>query len=264
MPSKLCLIIQHFGCNHALFKSLLVLALHAVLDCVEDSIHSGLGLEARLGAVLEDTSLDQDRVPVGVRVLFIVFIRTSNVRFRCVADKVNSRGRRVNTMCVLAPFLEEASSELEGTNLRLAECRRLKGATSDSLEHGFQRNAERAHANAGEVVRSAPDHVVVGEEDGWAFIIVLRPGAKAALLGHEKVQNDLLVRSPIARVGKDEDGLNFNLSKVSRPRVSVLFLCKFAEWRGILVILDDIARCDSELSVSMRHASRQSARLTHP
>jgi hypothetical protein len=216
-----------------------------VLDGVEDSLDVGLGLEAWLGALLVDTSLDEDRVPVGLVGVLVELVGATDVRLGSVADKVDSRGGLVDTVSILAPALEQACGEFKGADLGLAVGSRLELLAGDGLVHGLEGHAEGAHANAGQVVRSAPNDVVVGEEDWWALIKVLRSRAETAVLGHQQVENDLLVRRPVARVGKDEDGLNVDLGEVASAGVLVLLRCQCAERRRVLVILDNIARGDT-------------------
>lgn len=94
-------------------------------------------------------------------------------------------------------------------------------------------------------MRSTPDDIVVREEDWWAFIKVGRSGSETTVLRHQQVEDDLLIRCPIARIGEHEDGVNVDLSEVADSRVLVFFLCELAEGRSILVVFDDVSWSDA-------------------
>jgi hypothetical protein len=238
-------ILNHTRVQHALLQLPLVLALHAVPDGVEHIVNGSLGLEARLGALLVDTSLDKYRVPVCLVGMLVVFVGSPNVRLGSVADKVHSRGWRVDAVRVFAPSLKQACGKLKSANLGLAVGSCLELLTSDSLVHGLERHTQSPHADSGEVVRSTPDDVVVREEHWRPLVKVLRSRTETTVLRHQQVKDDLLVRGPVARVGKDKDGLNLDFGKVAGSRVFVLFSRQRAEGRRVLVVLDDITRRDA-------------------
>ena len=146
-------------------------------------------------------------------------------------------------MNVFTPLLQEPRGELEGAHLRLAECGRHHIFARDGFEHGLQRSSESAHSDSSVVVGRSPDHVVVGEIDGRAFIKRLGTGPKASFLRHEKIQDDLLVPSPITAICEDEDSFNLQFAEVALPRVLLLVFRELSKWRGVHIVLDDVSRC---------------------
>jgi len=235
----LCLL-NHTSGVHALPELLLVLPLHTVPDSLEYVFNSSFGGEVWLGTVLVDTSLDEDRIPVGVLGVLVELIGTSDVGLGCIANKVDSVDTLVDTMGVLAPPLEKASSELKCPNLGLTKGGGLQLLASDSLVHGLKRDTEGTHADACKVVRCTPYDIIVREEDGWALVEGLRPGSNTAVLRHEQVEDNLLIGRPIPGVGKHEDGFDIDLREVASSRVLVLLLSQCTEGSCILVVLDDV------------------------
>ena len=210
-------------------------------DGIEHVVHSCLRSKLWLCAFLEDSSADQDGIPC-VLCLLVELVGAANVRFGGVTDKINCIRWRVDAMGVLSPLLQKTSGKLERADLWLAESRRVQLHARDGLVHGFQREAERTHAKSGEVVGSRPHDIVVREEHWRAFIESRRPGTKHATLGHEQVQNNLLVAGPISAVGKDENSLDLGFGKVSLPRILLFVLGERAKRRGVRVVFDDVAR----------------------
>ena len=152
-------------------------------------------------------------------------------------------------MRVLAPALQQSSCKLKCTNLRLSKSSSFQVFAGDSLVHSFKGHSEGAHTDAGKIVRSTPYNVIVREEHWWALVAVLGPGTEVTILGHQEIKNDLLIGSPIARVGKHENSFDLNLGEVACSRVLVFFIGQLAEWSRVLVVLDDISRCDAAKSL---------------
>ena len=147
-------------------------------------------------------------------------------------------------MRILPPLPQQSRRELERPELWLPERDGLQFCPRDGLKHGLETRAQGAHANAGETVVSGPDDVVMGEEDGGTLVEVLRAGAQPSVLAHAQVEDDLLVSGPVAGVGEDEDGFDFDLAVVAPAGRSEFFICQLAERGGILVVLNDVARGD--------------------
>ena len=168
------LLLDDACLDHTLAKSLPVLALDAVPYSLQYVVDGCFWLKARLGTLLEDTGFDKNGVPVSFIGVVVVLVGTTDIRLWGVADKVDSVRCTVNAMCVLAPALKETGGKLEGTDLGLAKGSGLKVPASDGLEHSFERHAQRAHADASEIMRSTPDDIVVGKEDWRTLVEVLR------------------------------------------------------------------------------------------
>ena len=156
-------------------------------------------------------------------------------------------------MNVFTPLLQEPRGELEGAHLRLAKCGRHHVFARNGFEHGLQRSSQSAHSDSGVVVGRSPDHVIVGEVYGRAFIKRLRTSAKASFLRHEKIQDDLLVSSPITAVSEDEDSFNLHLSEVALPRMLLLVFCKLPKWSGVNIVLNDVSRCAMVFTELVKH-----------
>lgn len=145
-------------------------------------------------------------------------------------------------MRIVSPLLKQSCRELKGAHLWLAECSCLKLFACHSLEHGLEGDAKRSHPNTGEVVRCAPYNIVVREEDRGSIFEGFRTSAQSTSLRHEEIENDLLVRGPVPAVCKDKDGFNLYFSKIPGSRVLVFLGSEFAEWGGVLIVFDDVAR----------------------
>jgi hypothetical protein len=176
------LLLNHTRQDHALLELPLVLALDAMSDSIEHCLDNSRRLKTRRGAFLVDTSLDEDGVPVSVFGVCVVLVRSTDVGLWGVSDEVDCFGRRINPMRIFPPLLEQAGGKLEGAELGFAEGGRLQFPAGDCLEHGLERHTKGAHADAGKVMRSTPDDVVVREEDWWTFIEVGAPRAETAVL----------------------------------------------------------------------------------
>ncbi|KAJ8612290.1 hypothetical protein MRB53_037500 [Persea americana] len=98
--------------------------------------------------------------------------------------------------------------KLKGPNLRLPVRDGLQLLASDRLVHALEACTESAHADTRVLVRGRPDDVVVRKVYRRALVILLGARANVAALGGEDVEDDLLVRGPVAAVGEDEDGLD--------------------------------------------------------
>jgi len=224
----------------------LALTLDTVHDGIQDVGNGGLGLEARSGASLVYTGLDEDGVPVLISDL-VELVGSTDIRLRSVTDEVDSVRRSVNTVSDLAPMLQKTSSELECANLGLAKGNGLQVLTSDGLVHGLEGDTKSSHAETGVFVGSRPDDIVVREEDWGTLLKSLRAGAEDTALGHEKIQDDLLVTGPVTAVGEDEDGLDLDVGEVASTRVLQLLLGHGAERRCVGVVLDDVSGGDDVL-----------------
>ena len=233
----------------------LVLAGHGVLDGVEHVGDGSFGAVTGLGAGLEDASMDEDRVPVGGSVRVVV-VGAADVRLGCVADKIDRVGRRVDLVSVAAPLLQQPRGKVERANLRLPKRRRVERLARDGREHCLERDAQRAHADARQVMPRAPHDVVMREEDGRALVKMRRPRSQPAALRHEQVKDDLLVARPVAAVSKDENGLDLDLIEVASARVGPLLSRQLAERRRVRVILDNVAWCHHVAeAVALSHVS---------
>ena len=74
-------------------------------------------------------------------------------------------------MLVLSPLLQETSSELESSNLGLAERNGVElFSFGEILEQVFNHLAESAHAETHVVVGCGPHDVVVREVDLWTLV----------------------------------------------------------------------------------------------
>ena len=147
-------------------------------------------------------------------------------------------------MGVLAPLLQEAGGEAEGADLGFAEGGGLQVAACHGLVEGFDGGAQGTHPEPCVLVGSGPDDVVVGEEDGGAFVEGGGAGAEAAVLGHEQVEDDLLVAGPFAGVGEDEDGFDVEGGEVAGAAGLVFFRGEFAEGGRVHVVFDDVSGGD--------------------
>ena len=210
-------------------------------------INRDLRFKAWFRALLEHPRSHKDGVPVRLFRVVVVVISPPDVRLWRVADKVDRRRRQINPVCRLPPLLKQPRGECEGVDLWLAERSRVQLLARDGFVHCFERDAQRAHADARQVVRGAPDDVVVREEERRALVEVRGACPQPPLLRHQQVEDDLLVRRPVARVGEDEDGVDFDVGEVARARTGELVACELAEGRRVLVVLDDVAWCDADV-----------------
>src|SRR5690242_15786178 len=204
LPARDLVLLNDASCVHALPELPLVLALHAVPDSFEDVVHGGFGSEVGLCASLVYTSLDEDRVPVGFIGVLIELVGPPDVGLGSITYKVHSLRSCVNAVCVLTPPLEKTSSELKGADLGLAKGRGFQLLAGNGFVHSLEGDTKSSHTNTSKVVRCAPDNIVVRKEDWRTLVEVLRPSTKAAVLGHEQVQDNLLIGGPVARVGEHE------------------------------------------------------------
>src|SRR5262245_6531681 len=85
-----------------------------------------------------------------------------------------------------------------------------------------------------------PDKVVVGEVDGRPFVICVGTGTEHSILRHTKVQDNLLVTSPVSAVRENKDSLDPNVSEVPGARALKFLGGQFAERRSVILVLDDI------------------------
>ena len=97
-------VLHAIDVDKACLQGLLVLALHAILDGLEDIVDGSLRCESRLGALLEHASTHKNRVPA-VFGTAVELVGTANVRLRRVAHKVDGIGWRVDAVSVPAPLL---------------------------------------------------------------------------------------------------------------------------------------------------------------
>lgn len=85
------------------------------------------------------------------------------------------------------------------------------------------------------------------EVDRRALVKGLGASADPSILGHENVEDDLLVTRPVPAVSEDEDSLDIDLAEVPIARVSIFLFRQLAERGGILIRLDDVSRRDDIL-----------------
>lgn len=224
------------------------LALDTVAHGVQDGVDGSLGLVSRLRTILVDTGLDQDAVPLVVRVL-VVQVRAANIGLGSVADKVDSVGRGVEAVLLASPLLQEPRRKLECADLGLTEgvCVELALLLGNVLEGDLEHAAESTHTQTHVVVGRRPDDIVVREVNWWALIKGLTQSTDLAALGHCDIEHDLNIAGSVARIREDEDGLDSNVSEVTLARVLELVGRKLAEWCCGRVVLDDIAGRDDIL-----------------
>lgn len=120
-------------------------------------------------------------------------------------------------------------------------------AAREVLEGHLEHAAEGTHAETDVLMGSGPDDVVVGEVEGGALAKGLAASAELAALRHGDVEHDLDIARPIARVGKDKDGVNDHVGEVALAGVGVLLGGQLAEGGGVRVVLDDVAGGDDVL-----------------
>src|SRR5215469_6316233 len=156
------------GVHGRILDRIPVFSPHPMLNSVKHVVHYRPWRESRRRTHLKYASSDQDGVP-SVLGLLAELIRAPNVRLGSVANKIHSVQRRINAVRVPAPLLQKPGRELERSDLRFAECGRLQLISRDGLEHGFEADAQSAHADSREVMGRAPNDVVVREEDRRSF-----------------------------------------------------------------------------------------------
>lgn len=224
------------------------LTLHTVLDSIKDGINRDAGLVSRLGTILVYTGLDEDAMPIVLRML-VVSVGTADVTLGRVADEVDSLGRRVEAMLVTTPLLQQTGSELKSADLGLAEgmCMQLPLLLGNVAENNLEHAAECAHTETDIVVGSRPNNIVVGEENGRTLVTGLTQCAETAAFRHGKIEHDLDVARPVARVGEDKNSLNDDVGEVTFARVGKLGVGKFSEGSSGAVVLDNIAGSDNVL-----------------
>lgn len=125
----------------------LVLAMHAILDGIEDVIGNLPRREARHGTICKDTGLYEDGEP-GIPVApggVVVLVGAADIGLGGVADEVDRFGGRVDAVRLLPPLLKQSRGELEGAELRLAEGDGVQLFTRDGLVEGLCGGAEGAH-----------------------------------------------------------------------------------------------------------------------
>lgn len=222
------------------------LPFNSELDSVEDSLACLLCRVAGNGALLVDTSFDEDGEPMRVANL-VETIRATNVRLGSISDEVDGAWRLVDAVGVLPPLAEKSHGEFICTELWLTEGNRVQFFSGHCVVHRLKRSAEGTHTEARVLVGSGPDNVIVGEEDGWAFIECLGTFLEVATLCHQAIKNDLLVTSPVTAVGKDEDGIDAKFLKIKILGIVEFLLGQFPERSGILFRLDEVAGSDNVL-----------------
>ena len=216
--------------------------LDGMLDRLKHVIDCRHRYEPWLGTFLENASANQDRVPcVLAQWRFVEFVGTSNIGLRGVANKVNSLWWQVDPVNVFPPLLQQPRCELECSHLGLPECRRLHVFASHGFEHGLQGGTESSHTKTSVVMRCSPDHIVVREEDGRSFIKGFGTSAQAPFLGHEQVQNDLLISGPIAAVREDKDSFYLCFPKITQPGIVLFIFGELSEGCCVDVVFDDIS-----------------------
>ena len=136
---------------------------------------------------------------------------------------------------------------MEGSDLWFAKGGRVQGLASDCLVHSLQTDAKSTHSKASEIVRRRPDNIVVREEDWWPLVEGFGARSKDTTLGHEEIENDLLVACPISAIGKHEDGFDVGFRKVPRSGIIVFLFGQLTERSGVGIVLDDISWCDDVL-----------------
>ena len=128
-------------------------------------------------------------------------------------------------MDLLHPGGDDLVGVLVGGHLGLAVDDTLEVDTSQGLVHGLETDAEGALAHAGSRVLGRAEQVALREVDGDALgNRVLGDSAETAILGSEKIDNDLHVGSVIAGVGEDHDGLDVALGEVAGAGGGTLLL----------------------------------------
>ena len=224
------------------------LPLDTVVDSVQDGIHGHAGLVGRLSALLVDTSLDEDAVPLVIGLL-VDSVGAADITLRSVTDKVHGGWGSLETVLILAPLAHQARSELKGRDLRLAEGVGVQDALAagEVLEGDLEHAAESTHAEADVLVGSRPDDVVVGEVECGTLVEGLAPGSELTTLRHGDVEHDLDITSPVAGIRKDEDSVDGNIVEVSLTRVGMLLGSELAEGSSGRVVLDNIAGSDDVL-----------------
>jgi hypothetical protein len=117
----------------------------------------------------------------------------------------------------LHPAGDDLVGVLVGSQFGLAVDDTLEFDTSERLVHGLEANAEGTLGHAGEGVLSGAQHVALREVDGDALGDgVLSTGSETAVLGLEKVHDDLDVGGVVTAVGEDHDGFDVGLAEVAR------------------------------------------------
>jgi hypothetical protein len=227
-------------------KALAHLAVDTMVDSIEDVVDSNTRLVGGLGSVLIHASLDEDAVPV-VGSLLVDSIGTADVALRGVSNKIDSLGGSNKSMLGVAPVAHEAGSELKSRNLGLAESVsvELALALSQVAEGDLEHAAQSTHAQTDVLMSGRPHNIIVGEVEGGALVEGSAARADASTLRHGNVEHDLNVTSPVARVGKDEDGINDDVAKVAVTTGSVLLRSELAERGSGRVVLDDVARSNN-------------------
>lgn len=217
-------------------------------DSVENIVDGDAGLVSRLCALLIDTCLDEDGIPVIVGLL-VDGVGTANVTLRSVTDEVNGLWGSNQAVLSVAPLAHETGSKLKCRHLGLAKGvgMELTLASSEVLESDLKHAAKSAHAETDVLVSGGPDNIVVGEVEWRALIESLRASAKNTALGHGNIKHDLNVTSPIAGVGKDKDGVNRNIVEVALTAVGMLLRSELAERSSGRIVLNDVSRGDNIL-----------------
>ena len=196
------------------------LLLHGSLNSVEDILK-----DTKRGwvvlvvvATLEDTSADQARVPA-------VHVTTNDVGGWVVTNHVDVSRQLLLVVDRLHPAGNDLVGVLVGSQFRLTVDNTLELHASERLVHGLKADTEGTLGHAGEGVLGGAEHVTLGEVDGDALGDgVLGPGSETAVLGLEKVHDDLDVGSVVTAVGEDHDGFDVGLAEVARAGGLALLL----------------------------------------
>lgn len=198
------------------------LGTEGLLDSLEN-----VGEDAKVGrvvlivvAALEDTGADKAGVPA-------IHVTTDDVGGRVVTNHVNVLGKLLLAVELTHPRGEDIVGVLVSGQLGLAVDDTLEVSTGESLVHGLETDAESTLGHTGGGVLGRAEEIALGEVDGDTLSDgVLGDGTETAVLGTEDIHDDLHVGSVVARVGKDHDGLNADLGKVTRTRGGTLLIGK--------------------------------------
>jgi hypothetical protein len=209
---------------------------HGSLDSLEDvDKHTKAGgVVLVIVTTLEDTSADKASVPA-------VHVTTDDVGGGVVTNHVDVLGELLLTVDLLHPAGHDLVGVLVGSQLGLTVDDTLKVNTGEGLVHGLETDTEGTLGHTGEGVLAGAQQITLGEVDGDTLADgVLGDGTETAVLGLQKVDDDLHVGSVVARVGEDHDGVDVDLGEVARARGGTLLISEDAEGSDRGVPSDDV------------------------
>jgi hypothetical protein len=192
-------------------------------------------------AALEHTGAHKARVPA-------VHVSTDNVGRRVVANHVDVLGEALVVVDCVHPTGNHLVGVLVCSQLGLAVHDTLEIDASERLVHGLEADAEGTLRHAGVGVLGGAQEIALGEVDGDALRDgVLGLGVEAAVLGLQKVHDDLHVGGVVAGVGEDHNGVDVHLGEVTRVGGLALLLGEDAVRGDGRVPGDDVVRHDNVL-----------------